>query len=163
MNYVPNLRLMACCSAKKCCLFLVLFLTYTLSVSAQTWTNYTPANTRHLDSLISNNIRAIAVDSQNNKWVATDAGVSKFDGTRWTSYTKNEGLINDDVYSVAIDNQGIVWFGTAYGISKFDGVNWQNYLTPAGIGTYVYAIAVDKQNNKWFGTNSGLIKFDGTN
>jgi ligand-binding sensor domain-containing protein len=150
-------------SSKKGSFFLVfaLFLG-NLSLSAQTWTNYTIANTRNSDSLISNHIRAIAVDSQNNKWVATDIGVAKFDGTRWTSYTKADGLINDDVYSVAIDAQGNVWFGTFAGISKFDGVKWQNYLTPAGTGSVVFSIAVDKRGNKWFGTNAGLAKFDDT-
>jgi ligand-binding sensor domain-containing protein len=144
--------------------FLALFtlLLSNFSIFAQTWTNYTIANTRNTDSLISNHIRAIAADSQNNKWVATDVGVSKFDGTRWTSYTKANGLINDDVYSVAIDPEGSVWFGTFAGISKFDGVNWQNYLTPSGTGGIVYSIAVDKRGNKWFGTNAGLVKFDGT-
>jgi hypothetical protein len=35
----------------------------------------------------------IAIDAQGNKWFATNAGISKFDGTTWMSYTSsNSGL-----------------------------------------------------------------------
>ncbi len=39
-------------------------------------------------------------------------GVSKFDGTNWTTYTTTDGLAFNFVNAIAIDAQGNKWFGT---------------------------------------------------
>ncbi len=41
-----------------------------------------------------------------------EKGVSKFDGTNWTTYTTADGLADNAVYAIAIDAQGNKWFGT---------------------------------------------------
>ncbi len=45
-------------------------------------------------------------------------GVSKFDGTIWTTYTTADGLANDTITAIAIDAQGNKWFGTLGGVTK---------------------------------------------
>ena len=45
-------------------------------------------------------------------------GVSKFDGTTWTTYTTADGLVDNNVTAIAIDAQGNKWFGTYNGVSK---------------------------------------------
>ena len=39
------------------------------------------------------------------------SGVSKFDGTTWTTYTTADGLADNYVTAIAIDAQGNKWFG----------------------------------------------------
>ncbi|MDA3844053.1 MAG: hypothetical protein PF588_06770 [Candidatus Kapabacteria bacterium] len=58
--------------------------------------------------LPSNNIKAIAIDRQGNKWIVTIiGGVAKYDGTNWTVYDSgNSGIPHNYVLSIAIDNQG---------------------------------------------------------
>jgi len=76
------------------------------------------------NGLVDNDVNAIAIDSQGNIWVGTMGGVSKFDGTNWTHYTRtntSNGLVCDSVWAIEIDSQGNKWFGTTGGISKFDG------------------------------------------
>ena len=48
--------------------------------------------------LISNHINAISAD-ENNVWIATDQGVSRFDrkNNKWMHYTKEDGLGADNV------------------------------------------------------------------
>ncbi len=75
------------------------------------------------------NISAIAIDAQGNKWIGIyGVGVSKFDGTNWTTYTQANmvWLVMMSV-AIAIDAQGNKWFGTSGGVSKFDEKNWTTY------------------------------------
>jgi ligand-binding sensor domain-containing protein len=118
--------------------------------------------------LASNIVYAIAIDAQGNKWFGTIDGVSKFDGTNWTTYTRVMGLPSNSIRAIAIDAQGNKWFGTRGGVSKFDGTNWTTYdtaTTSHGLANnYVYAVAIDAQGNKWFGTyGGGVSMYDGAN
>ena len=77
-----------------------------------TWVNY---NTSNANGLMSNDVRALAMDGLGNLWCGTMRGVSKYDGTRWSGYpayappTVNLG--SGWVYAVAIDPGQRKWFG----------------------------------------------------
>jgi hypothetical protein len=124
------------------------------------WTVYNTSNS----GLPSNDVSAIAIDGQGNKWIGTGWGLAKFDGVNWTVYkTSNSGLPGDWVWAIAIDGQGNKWIGTdGGGLAKFDGVNWTVYNTSnSGLPSdYITAIAIDSLGNKWIGTGGGLVKFD---
>ena len=57
------------------------------------------------DGLADNKVRGIFIDKFENKWFATNNGVSKFDGTNWVTYnTTNSGIISNviiDVFTLA--------------------------------------------------------------
>jgi ligand-binding sensor domain-containing protein len=76
-------------------------------------TNWTVYNTSS-SGLPYNNVNAIVVDEQGNKWIGTSiGGLAKFDGVNWTVYnTSNSGLPSNFVYTIAIDGQGNKWIGT---------------------------------------------------
>jgi ligand-binding sensor domain-containing protein len=82
------------------------------------WATYNTA-----DGLASNNVHAIAIDAEGNKWFGTwDGGVTKFDGTTWTTYDTVDGLASNNVHTIAIDAEGNKWFGISDGgISKLSG------------------------------------------
>jgi ligand-binding sensor domain-containing protein len=127
------------------------------------WTVYNTSNS----GLPNNDVTAIAIDGQGNKWIGTGRGLAKFDGVNWTVYnTSNSGLPDNSVWAIAIDGQGNKWIGTWFGgLAKFDGVNWTVY-NKSNFGlpnNDVRAIAIDVQGNKWIGTLEGLAKFDGVN
>lgn len=112
--------------------------------------------------LASNYVYSIAIDAAGNKWFGTDNGVSKFDGTTWTTYTTADGLADNYVEAILIDAAGNKWFGTLGGVSKFDGITWTTYTTANGlVGNLVRSIAIDTFGNKWFGTWGGVSKFNG--
>jgi ligand-binding sensor domain-containing protein len=118
------------------------------------WTTYITE-----DGLISNNVLAIAIDKEDNKWFGTDAGVSKFDGATWTNYSILDGLKGNLINSIAIDKEGNKWFGIgkAYsgddyccsGVTKFDDTNWTS-LGDDFIDAAVTVIVIDHEGNKWF-------------
>ncbi|MGE5621249.1 MAG: T9SS type A sorting domain-containing protein, partial [archaeon] len=56
-----------------------------------------------------------------NIWIATDKGLTKFDGAQWITYnTSNSGLLHNVVYSIAIDKYNNKWVCTKLGLSVFN-------------------------------------------
>ena len=115
-------------------------------------------------TLISNEVSCIAADSR-NVWIATAAGVSRWDGERgkWFYYTKEDGLANDAVNAVAVDGKW-VWFATDEGVSRYDLQTnaFKTFRSFDGLASdQVSSIAVDG-NYIWFGTSNGLNRYDKT-
>jgi ligand-binding sensor domain-containing protein len=122
-------------------------------------TNYNTTN-----GLLSNFVKTISTDGFGNIWVGTIDGVSKFDGTNWTSLTKSDGLADNNVNFIYFDNENNIWFCTGGGVSEFNGTTWTTYTTADGLAdNMVFTMTIDNNGNKWFGTYQGLSKFNGTN
>jgi ligand-binding sensor domain-containing protein len=102
-----------------------------------------------------NNIRAMAIDAQGNKWLGTQRGLFKYDGTNFTQYTTQNGLYQNLVGGIAIDAQGILWLANG-ALTRFDGTTFTHY-TEASTDTYTAnqarCVAIDAQGNKWIGMN----------
>ncbi|CAN5542762.1 hypothetical protein BH11BAC1_BH11BAC1_10270 [soil metagenome] len=84
------------------------------------WTLYTTA-----DGLPWNFVTALAVDTNNILWIGTQLGLSKYDGTTFTNYLKqNSGLTGNYISDIEVDAFNNKWIGTGSGISVFneDGV-----------------------------------------
>jgi len=62
------------------------------------------------DGLPSNTVYYIYQDTKKFIWFATDAGVSRYDGTSFTNYRKKDGLSSNDVIRIKEDSLGRVWF-----------------------------------------------------
>ena len=97
-------------------------------------------------------ISALAADSSGNVWVATSAGLSRFDGQQWTTFTE------DHIRSLAVDGQGQVWVGSWGDVTRFDGQRWTCYR-----GLFGQRIAVAPNGDVWCTGYRGslLARFDG--
>ncbi|MEI6765904.1 MAG: two-component regulator propeller domain-containing protein [Bacteroidota bacterium] len=93
------------------------------------------ANYDTASGLYNNYVRDIKVDSNDNVWVGlfadynTQGGISKFDGSTWTSYTMADGLVDKQVIRLAVDKNNVVWIATGNGVSKlqdFSGITESN-------------------------------------
>jgi hypothetical protein len=62
------------------------------------------------DGLPSNFVYQVYQDSQKFIWFATDAGVAKYDGSKFIYYRKQDGLSSNDVVKIKEDSQGRIWF-----------------------------------------------------
>ncbi len=104
-------------------------------------------------------IWALAADTSGNVWVATNAGLSRFDGQQWTTFTEADGLADDEIISVAVDGQGRVWAGSLNGLTRFDGQRWTHYL----LGAIGGKIAIAPNGDVWCttGGEDWLARFDG--
>ena len=79
-------------------------------------TNYNMTN-----GLAHNIVNTIATDGNGNLWFGSNGGgISKFDGTKWSTYKINDKFGNF-INTITIDAQGNKWFGTFNGVYEYLG------------------------------------------
>ena len=70
------------------------------------------------DGLATNEGYALFQDETGDIWLATDAGVSRFNG-RWRTYTTASGLISNRVRAITQSrDMHSLWFATLNGVSR---------------------------------------------
>ncbi|HDL52634.1 MAG TPA: hypothetical protein ENH32_01520 [Proteobacteria bacterium] len=113
------------------------------------------------DGLISNSVRAIAVDRLGFKWIGTDKGVSQFDGLKnWVTFDYGDGLPSNFINCIVVDQKRNLWFGTDKGLARFDGNSFKVYTSRDGLpDNNVNALAIDANGVFWIGTDKGLASF----
>jgi len=55
-------------------------------------------------------------DRQGYLWIATNAGLCRYDGTEFITYTTADGLVHNGVGALCEDNEGRLWIVTRGGI-----------------------------------------------
>ncbi len=104
-------------------------------------------------------------DRTGNLWFGTSGGgVSKYDGSAFTTFRAAQGLSNNIVRCIMEDKNGNLWFGTnGGGVSKYDGKSFSNFTTDQGLlSNRVFSIIEDNSGNLWFCTVSGISKYTPT-
>ena len=130
--------------------------------------NYTAADENGLSD---NFVFSIQQDRQGRLWFATSAGVSRYDGADFKTFTMSDGLVNNAVREIYEDRQGRLWFSTTGGISrleKFESASnakpvFTNFTKRDGLPhDSVEWVLEDKVGNFWIATRGGgLSYFDG--
>jgi ligand-binding sensor domain-containing protein len=72
------------------------------------------------DGLPDNHINRIRQDSRGFLWLATDAGLSRFDGQSFVNYSTAHGLPHPWVNDLIESRNGHYWVATDAGVCKFD-------------------------------------------
>ncbi len=114
-----------------------------------------------LGGLVSNKVNDIVFDRNNNAWIATNSGVSMFDGANWQTWHEGNSVLHDRKFmSVGIDGDGNVLCSSSNGyIARFDGVNWVNL---EGVRCAATSFAVDTLGDLWMGSYGGVIHLSDT-
>ena len=124
------------------------------------WRRYSTAN-----GLPSSRIYDLRFASNGALWLATENGISRFDGVRFTNWSKRDGLGDNKVFCIHTAKDGVLWFGTEAGISRFDPAKDAFVNFPSGTNGLaagrVFDIAVAPDGNLWFRTREGLSRYDG--
>ena len=85
------------------------------------------------DGLRSNVVRDLSMDNYGNLWIATNRGISMFNGKIFKNYTEADGMPDENVPSITVDKNGIVWFITNKGLTSFDGNEFSTFDEKDGI------------------------------
>ncbi len=105
-------------------LLLLLFIVATNIVFSQENTNQAIQQITVKNGLVSGNVHSISQDSQGFIWIATENGLSRYDGSKIKKYSQTEdgtyGITHDFVNTVAAQNDYGVWVGTISGLDKYD-------------------------------------------
>lgn len=62
------------------------------------------------EGLLSNSVYKIFQDSKKFIWFATDAGVARYDGSKFSYFRKQDGLSSNNVIQIGEDSSGRIWF-----------------------------------------------------
>ena len=63
-------------------------------------------------------VQAITSDSKGKLYFGTKNGLSVLDGTKWTTYKKENGLASNNILTIAVDKTDCVWVGTDNGVTS---------------------------------------------
>lgn len=121
------------------------------------YTTYTTSN-----GLSGNSVTAIYESPDGELWVGSYNGVSRLNGSSFTSFTTAEdGIIEGPVIAISYDFAGDLWIGGPNGYSIYDGSGWYTdtsiplsayYQQPGGpfwIGSYGYGILILYQDGNF--------------
>jgi len=145
-------------------LFIILYLANATTLNSQ-WTYYDIANN---ELPIRTDLWDIAIDSKDNVWIASNAGLIKFDGENWTVYdTTNSPIKEHSFWCVTIDTEDNIWAGThesftdKAALMKFDGKNnWEifNYDNSPIYNAHIWDVEITN-NSIWVGTRFDLHRY----
>ena len=114
--------------------------------------------------LPANRVTSVAIGPDGAVWAGTVAGLGRYDGRAWQTFTTADGLPAEAIRDLAVDRAGIVWAATAAGLARYDG-QWRVYsaggLLSALPSDDVAALAVDRANRLWVATAGGLARLEG--
>lgn len=115
------------------------------------------------NGLPSNNCYYLLQDKKGYIWVATDAGIARFDGTAFETFTVDDGLPDNQVLQVREDSKGRIWFLSLNGqLSYFYNGKIYNpsndkLLKKLNFNGVIVSFFEDKSGKIWFGTNKNII------
>ncbi|HEX7413228.1 MAG TPA: two-component regulator propeller domain-containing protein, partial [Bacteroidia bacterium] len=111
-----------------------------------------------------NKVYALAVDASNNLWIGSNRGLTKYDGTTFTTYNTTNSLIKSDTIISLACNGGNVYAGSYKGLSVFNGTSFTNYnrATNGMKSDTVYCITAESASAVWLGNRFGMDKFNGS-
>lgn len=116
--------------------------------------NWKTLSTTNSD-LPSNRVDSIAFDKAGHAWLATDKGISRFDGERWANHAEEPlGIKTWDLASdVVVDGMDRVWvLYNNSGLRVWDGKQWGYIDLPARY------LTVDRDGDAWLYNDSTAYK-----
>lgn len=121
------------------------------------------------DDVLSNSlINDIFQDSRNYIWIATEDGLNKYDGVRFTVYKNKPGdpatIKNNYIRTVFEDSQGRFWIGCINGLMLYDRAKDRFSEVPVYFGLqriepHITSIIETREGEIWIATSSdGVIR-----
>lgn len=112
-----------------------------------------------------NYVRALAQTRDGYIWVGSDAGISRFDGIKFTPIGLQEGFQAGPVQTMLGDREGLLWIGTAgHGLARWLNGAFATFTRQNGLPSdSVNALAEDDRGALWVGTDGGLAVLNNGN
>jgi ligand-binding sensor domain-containing protein len=110
-----------------------------------------------------NYVVALTVSRDGAVWCGTwGGGLSHFDGSRWRTFTVEDGLPGNHVFMLFEDDNGRLWIGTNEGMARYDGRTFEHYTMEDGLfADNVFSMAVGQDGSLWVGSYGGVARLGG--
>jgi ligand-binding sensor domain-containing protein len=111
-----------------------------------------------------NTVHAVLQTSDGYLWIGTEAGLVRFDSTRFQIFTRKDTpqLGSDLIESLFEDRSGTLWIGTSSGITRYRNHAFESIGENTGpLESAVWSVHQDRAGNLWIVTASGLELFAG--
>src|SRR3954467_11951456 len=109
IKYIPNALGYTITRIKRFCLFIFLVFTQISNAQELSFENI------QLKDFPSTETHKILQDGEGFIWIATDAGICKYDGSNLTTYTVKDGIPENVVLKMVLDSKNRVWGCTLSG------------------------------------------------
>jgi len=110
-----------------------------------------------------NSVASIAQTPDGYLWLATQSGLSRFDGVRFRTFLPDSspGLASSSIGKLMVDRRGTLWIGTdGGGLSRFRDGKFTRWTMQDGLpSNRVQALLEDRDGTVWIGTERGLARF----
>lgn len=124
-------------------------------------------NTEKTDNLISDNIQALSVDSNNKIWIGTKEGnIVVYDKAlkTWKDYTESCGMFGEAILDIVTDSFNRIWISTNKRITEYNPENGasRDYSVSDGllVNSFFKGSFFKNSSNKiYFGGNHGICSF----
>jgi ligand-binding sensor domain-containing protein len=122
--------------------------------------------------IINNNVRTIFIDRYNAKWIGTDKGLCRFDGTTWKTYSSDDKIGNSPISDIALQYTKFygdeIWIATSSGASvaaiNIDGITSATTYSKKSfplLSDSIIAVAVDTGGTRYLASSNGITWFKG--
>ncbi|MEJ1931600.1 two-component regulator propeller domain-containing protein, partial [Nostoc sp. NIES-2111] len=122
--------------------------------------HYGYAQWQDRDGLPQNTVQAIAQSTDGYIWLGTEAGLVRFNGRAFRTYTQanTPEMRSDSVLSLLARPDGGLWVGTRSGLILRRGEKSRSISKGMGSHEGIRALAQDEAGNLWVGTNRGVTR-----
>ena len=117
------------------------------------------------DGLVTAPIIGISEDSRGGIWIASTAGISRFDNGRFTTLEHQRGLPGSQVISFTIDRDDYLWLGVTFGVARLSPHEFDKAVREAsyGIQYSLYGASAGLVGSpRYFGHPNAIRAHDGT-
>ena len=130
---------------------------------AKAVTQYSLAAWQTEDGLPHNRVQAIAQTPDGYLWLATQEGLARFDGVRFTVFDRRStaAMTANDVETIYVSRDGSLWVGNYGGtLLRYQNGRFRSYSSREGLySATISALAEDTHGDLWIGTDGdGLYR-----
>ena len=122
------------------------------------------------DGLPSNTVYCMTADKDGVLWIGTDAGLTRFDGSHYKTFTTKDGLPSNDIFNLYCDSKNRVWVvGMSKDVAYFKNGKLYNrgndtILNKINRSSGIIPLFEDSKNSLWIiNQNKMLTKIDSNN
>jgi ligand-binding sensor domain-containing protein/signal transduction histidine kinase len=114
------------------------------------------------NGLPQNTVHSITQAKDGYVWIATEEGLARFDGIRFTIFDKQNTpeLKSNDVRVLLEDRRGALWIGTSDGLVRLLDSKFTAFSIREGLPSNVIdSLFEDHQDSLWVVTAAGIVRF----